>query len=227
MPWPVDLPAGGGIGTPASRRGGSAPGASRDACVAVVGGPRSAAGSGGAPRRLGRGAPEPGVRRQRPVRWFSCDHQAGRRIEFPPRGRLAVSARWDASAALARSADVTAFHRGAHCGRIPTTRLPSRPRLVSAPIGREHPGAPPPRQERSPANWVTLFLPLAHRTSAGRLGLHGLSCHGSVTSIPVSWKSLTLRVASVAPCARQIAAICASNPSIGTPARSRELTIPA
>jgi len=46
-----------------------------------------------------------------------------------------------------------------------------------------------------------------------------------MTSIPVSWKSLALRVAKAARWARQIEAICTSKPSIGRPARSRPLTI--
>lgn len=54
-----------------------------------------------------------------------------------------------------------------------------------------------------------------------------LTCQGSVISIPVPWKSLTLRVAKIALWLRQIAAICASNPSIVAPARSRALTMVA
>lgn len=45
--------------------------------------------------------------------------------------------------------------------------------------------------------------------------------HGSTTSTPVPVKSLVLRVAQVAPCARQIAAIWASAVWIGSPACSR------
>lgn len=49
--------------------------------------------------------------------------------------------------------------------------------------------------------------------------------HGSITSIPVSRKSLRLRVAKAASWVRQMDAICASNPSIDRPARSRRVTI--
>lgn len=45
--------------------------------------------------------------------------------------------------------------------------------------------------------------------------------HGLIRSIPVCAKSLVLRVAHVALCARQIAAICASAVLIGAPAASR------
>lgn len=48
---------------------------------------------------------------------------------------------------------------------------------------------------------------------------------GLKTVTPVSWKSLMLRVASVALRPRQIDAICAPNPSMGAPAASRWLTM--
>lgn len=41
--------------------------------------------------------------------------------------------------------------------------------------------------------------------------------HGSTRAIPVCSKSLTLRVANVAWWVPQMAAICASNPSMGSP----------
>lgn len=51
--------------------------------------------------------------------------------------------------------------------------------------------------------------------------LHASTFHGSTSSTPVHTKSFTLRVAQVASCARQIAAICASAVLIGAPALSR------
>jgi hypothetical protein len=50
------------------------------------------------------------------------------------------------------------------------------------------------------------------------------ACHGLITSTPAWRKSARLRVAKAPPRARQIAAICASNPSIGRPSPSRWLT---
>lgn len=55
----------------------------------------------------------------------------------------------------------------------------------------------------------------------GRMVLQASILHGSSRSTPVCAKSLTLRVAQVALCARQIAAICASAVLIGAPALSR------
>lgn len=40
-----------------------------------------------------------------------------------------------------------------------------------------------------------------------RMTLHASTFHGSTSSTPVCWKSFTLRVAQIAPCVRQIAAI--------------------
>ena len=40
-----------------------------------------------------------------------------------------------------------------------------------------------------------------------RMMLHASTFHGSTSSTPVCWKSFTLRVAQIAPCVRQIAAI--------------------
>lgn len=54
-----------------------------------------------------------------------------------------------------------------------------------------------------------------------RMMLHASTFHGSTNSTPVCWKSFTLRVAQIAPCVRQIAAICASAVLIGAPALSR------
>lgn len=54
-----------------------------------------------------------------------------------------------------------------------------------------------------------------------RQTIHSSARQGSTNSTPVCAKSLTLRVAQVAPCARQIAAICASAVLIGAPADSR------
>jgi hypothetical protein len=48
-----------------------------------------------------------------------------------------------------------------------------------------------------------------------------------MTSMPMLSKSGTLRVASTAPWARQTAAISASKPEIGFPARSRRLAMAA
>lgn len=50
---------------------------------------------------------------------------------------------------------------------------------------------------------------------------HPFAIHGSTSSTPVYAKSFTLRVAQIAPCARQIAAICASAVLIGAPTLSR------
>jgi hypothetical protein len=50
---------------------------------------------------------------------------------------------------------------------------------------------------------------------------------GSITSMPVPWKSGKLRVASVAARDRQTAAVSASKPGIGFPARSRVLAMVA
>lgn len=55
----------------------------------------------------------------------------------------------------------------------------------------------------------------------------GGSSQGSMTSMPVPSKSDTLRVASAAPRERQMAAISASKPAIGFPARSRVLAMMA
>lgn len=59
------------------------------------------------------------------------------------------------------------------------------------------------------------------REDLDRVRLHASACHGSTSSTPVYAKSLMLRVAQVAPCARQIAAICASAVLIGAPTASR------
>src|SRR5699024_11489176 len=56
-----------------------------------------------------------------------------------------------------------------------------------------------------------------------RMMLHASTFHGSTSSTPVCWKSFTLRVAQVAPGAKQIAAICASAVLIGAPVFSREV----
>src|SRR6266496_6220356 len=72
--------------------------------------------------------------------------------------------------------------------------------------------------QRTPAKFLNPY-------GSGSVGACGSGCHGSMTPTPVSRKSLELlRVANPAPCVRQMEAICASNPSIGRPARSRSLT---
>jgi hypothetical protein len=53
------------------------------------------------------------------------------------------------------------------------------------------------------------------------------SFHGSTSSIPVSWKSPVLRVASVAPIVRHMAAICASAMPMGLPRCSLPVTMSA
>src|SRR5699024_7064045 len=60
-----------------------------------------------------------------------------------------------------------------------------------------------------------------------RTMLHASACHGSTSLPPVCTKSLTFRVAQVAPWARQIAAICASAVLIGAPVFSRATSTPA
>lgn len=83
-----------------------------------------------------------------------------------------------------------------------------------------------------PPVWRRLLVPAGIRLDRFRAAVsrdcssslpsdHPPSRQGSTISIPVPRKSSTLRVASVAPRTRQIAAICASKPSIGVPSRSR------
>ena len=50
-------------------------------------------------------------------------------------------------------------------------------------------------------------------------------CQGFTTLTPQPSKSSTLRVATVAPVAHAIAAICASNCEMGRPARRRSVAI--
>lgn len=70
--------------------------------------------------------------------------------------------------------------------------------------------------------------PLRHDASTPRVTVASgaqLSCQGSSRSTPEFSKSLVFRVARAQSFVRQIAAICASKPSIGCPSRSRVSTI--
>jgi hypothetical protein len=74
---------------------------------------------------------------------------------------------------------------------------------------------------------VAMLPSLARRKQAGQSSQVVGSCQGSTIPIPVSLKSLVFRVARVDAWARQMAAIWASNPSIGLPGLSRPATTSA
>ncbi len=90
-------------------------------------------------------------------------------------------------------------------------------------------GAPAALRAEEPPRIALLIGPGALCAAASR---HARICRphprqGSTTGMPIPSKSATLRVASVIPRARAMAAICASNALIGLPVRRRSATISA
>jgi hypothetical protein len=187
-----------------ARRGG--PGATgRSALVMSRRGGAVAGCAGRAPARTGggRGAdlpggvvPRPGNEPCRHRRTSQAQDHARLGLMKKVRGRLRAASAW-----LRRAAGVT-------LGEWSELRRPlddQRGRRAGR-AGLQLVMAPDFPESRS-RSWPILFPQL--------------SCQGLITLIPVSWKSFTLRVASAAPWIRQMAAIWASNPSIGRPTRSR------
>ncbi len=92
-------------------------------------------------------------------------------------------------------------------------------------------------QTRRPDPWVQRPLHLSAACATGwsmvcsgkssRCRQAVVSCHGSMTEIPVSMKSPVFRVARVAACERQMAAIWPLNPLIGLPSASWPATTSA
>jgi hypothetical protein len=99
-------------------------------------------------------------------------------------------------------------------GPAPDRAYPRQRLRASAPIA-------------TPTSMPDQVLPRMSVTGDARLALYLQQVQGLTTAIPVSVKSLVLRVARVAAWDRQMAAIWASKPSIGVPRFSRTVTTAA